>query len=104
MSQPDLESLQTSNWAQSPPQDCAGSLSRTGAEGLPSITFSVRLADGTQKLFGAGEPAFEIHLNTPEQLGELLAADGYSVGKAFARGEFSISGDLAAAIQFYRAQ
>jgi cyclopropane-fatty-acyl-phospholipid synthase len=99
--QPDL---QTSNWVESAPQELAGSLVSAGADALPSTPFSVRLADGARKLFGSGEPAFEIHVDTPEQLGKLLAADGYSVAKAFVRGEFSISGDLAAAIQFYRAQ
>jgi cyclopropane-fatty-acyl-phospholipid synthase len=72
---------------------------------LPSapISYMVKFADHTEKRVGSGEPAFVVCAAGPEQFEKLLAADGYSAAMAFTRGEFSLEGDLAAAIRFYRA-
>ena len=71
--------------------------------GVP-ISFAVKFADRTEKRVGPGEPAFVVHAASPKQFEKLLAADGYSAAMAFVRGEFSLEGDLASAIRFYRAQ
>jgi cyclopropane-fatty-acyl-phospholipid synthase len=67
-----------------------------------SITFVAKFADGGREVFGPGEPAFEIQVSTPKRLNELLTGNAYSTAMAFVRGEFSMTGDLAAAIRYHR--
>jgi cyclopropane-fatty-acyl-phospholipid synthase len=57
-------------------------------------------SDGTELLSGAGTPCFTLHVPTRDALERILTADVYSAATAFIRGEFDVSGDLAAAISF----
>ena len=67
-------------------------------------SYSVEYADGRFDLYGNGEPRFKILVTTRSHLRRLFALDPYSLAMEFVRGEFSVEGDLVAAIHFYRAQ
>jgi cyclopropane-fatty-acyl-phospholipid synthase len=56
--------------------------------------------DGTELPSGDGTPRFTFRVPTRNALERLLVTDVYSAATAFIRGEFDVSGDLAAAIRF----
>ncbi|MGC2333189.1 MAG: cyclopropane-fatty-acyl-phospholipid synthase family protein [Candidatus Acidiferrales bacterium] len=66
--------------------------------------YAVEYADGSLDRYGHGAPQFKFVVSSPAHLRRLLAFDAYSLAMAFVRGEFSVEGDLVAAIRFYRAR
>jgi len=64
----------------------------------------VEYADGSFDFFGNGEPLFKILAATRSHLDLLLGLDAYSLALQFVRGEFSVEGDLVAAVRFYHTQ
>jgi cyclopropane-fatty-acyl-phospholipid synthase len=66
--------------------------------------YAVEYADGTFDLYGHGAPQFKILVATHSHLERLLVLDAYSLAMEFVRGEFSVEGDLVAAVRFYRAR
>lgn len=74
----------------------------TGFKETP--TYAVQYPDGSFDLFGSGEPWFKILAVTRSDFRRLLKLDSYSLAMEFVRGEFSVDGDLVAAVRFYNAQ
>lgn len=66
------------------------------------VPFALEYGHGESILYGLGEPQFKIKARDPEHLNRLLKSDPYSLAIAFVEGEFSIEGDLVAAIRHYR--
>lgn len=66
--------------------------------------YAVEYADGSFDRYGHGAPQFKLMVTTPTHLRQLLALDAYSLAMAFVRGDFSVEGDLVAAVHFYQAQ
>jgi cyclopropane-fatty-acyl-phospholipid synthase len=66
--------------------------------------YAVEYADGDFDLFGDGEPLFKILAATRSEFERLLRQDAYSLAMKFVRAEFSVEGDLVAAVHFYNAQ
>jgi cyclopropane-fatty-acyl-phospholipid synthase len=89
---PDPESLETGHSTNAERNDEDGQ----------DVSFAVRFRDGSSKLYGARQPAFEVRVESPAHFKRLLASDAYTVAMAFVRGEFSIRGDLVAGVRFYR--
>lgn len=98
----DLKSLQPSNPGRALADARTHDSVPEGAGAAASASFAAKFANGGRKMFGPGEPAFEVQVMTSKRLDELLAGDAYSAASAFVRGEFSIVGDVAAAIRFHR--
>lgn len=69
-----------------------------------SPPYVVEYADGNFDLFGSGAPLFKIGTKTPADFERLLRKDPYSLAIDFLRGEFSLEGDIAAAVHFYYAK
>ncbi len=67
-----------------------------------SPTYAVEFGDGPRQVIGEGPCAFSIAVSNRSQFEWLLRADSYSAGLAFLRGEFTVRGDLIAAIRFKR--
>jgi cyclopropane-fatty-acyl-phospholipid synthase len=76
-------------------------VSEAGREMPP---YAVEYADGSFDRYGHGAPLFKFIVATPGQLERLLALDAYSLAMAFVRGEFSVEGDLVAAVHFYESR
>jgi len=66
--------------------------------------YAVEYADGSFDRYGQGAPQFKFVVSSPAHLQRLLALDAYSLAMAFVRGEFSVEGDLVAAVRLYQAQ
>lgn len=96
----DLESDPLSNQVQAVAEQ--RTQERLSAREAASTSFAAKFADGSRKVFGPGEPVFEIQVATPEHLEKLLSGNAYSTATAFVRGEFFIAGDFAAAIRYHR--
>lgn len=67
-------------------------------------SYAVEYGDGNFDLNGNGEPSFKILATTRSQFERLLKLDAYSLAVQFVRGEFSVEGDLVAAVRFYHTQ
>jgi cyclopropane-fatty-acyl-phospholipid synthase len=72
--------------------------------GDDSVAFVIQCSDGGSVSCGSGIPQFKIKARDPEHVNTLFKDDPYSLALAFVRGEFSIEGDLVAAIRHYRSQ
>jgi cyclopropane-fatty-acyl-phospholipid synthase len=69
-----------------------------------TVPYAVEYANGEFDLYGNGEPLFKIVAATRSGFERLLRQDAYSVAMKFVRAEFSIEGDLIAAVRFYNEQ
>lgn len=69
-----------------------------------TIPYAVEYANGDFDLYGNGEPLFKIVTGTRSDFERLIKQDAYSLGMKFVRSEFSVEGDLVAAVHFYNAQ
>jgi cyclopropane-fatty-acyl-phospholipid synthase len=78
------------------------SVPETGWGEIP--TYSVEYADGGFDRYGQGAPQFKFLVATPSHVERLLTLDPYSLAMEFVRGEFSVEGDLVAAVRFYRSR
>ncbi len=68
------------------------------------VPYCVEYANGNFDLFGRGAPRFKILIKTPADFERLLKRDPYSLAMDFVQREFSVEGDLPAAVRFYYAQ
>lgn len=66
-----------------------------------AVPYTVEYTDGSFDLYGNGESRFKILAATRSHFTRLLALDPYSLAMEFVRGEFSVEGDLVAAVRFY---
>jgi cyclopropane-fatty-acyl-phospholipid synthase len=66
--------------------------------------YAVEYANGDFDLYGSGEPLFKIVTATRSEFERLVRQDAYSLAMKFVRAEFSVEGDLVAAVHFYNAQ
>lgn len=69
-----------------------------------AVPYTVEYADGSFDLCGKGESRFKILAATRSHFTRLFALDPYSLAMEFVRGEFSVEGDLVAAVRFYYRQ
>ncbi|MGB6877335.1 MAG: cyclopropane-fatty-acyl-phospholipid synthase family protein [Candidatus Acidiferrales bacterium] len=76
----------------------------TSADHKKAAPYGVEYADGDFDLYGDGEPLFKILVATRPEFERLLKQDAYSLAMKFVRAEFSVEGDLVAAVHFYNAQ
>ncbi len=72
--------------------------------GLAGWAWKAIFHDGSEQTSGAGRPAFTLHIASPQALQRLLASDAYTAAVSFLRGEFEVTGDLAAAIRLQSIQ
>ncbi len=75
---------------------------KTGWAEMPP--YAVEYPDGSFDRYGHGAPKFKILAASHSRLERLLALDSYSIAMEFVRGEFTVEGDLVAAVRFYRAR
>jgi cyclopropane-fatty-acyl-phospholipid synthase len=98
--------LHDRGWAQrsqdiSVPIHVTETVPQAGRETPP---YAVEYAEGGFDRYGHGEPQFKLLVANQPHLERLLALDAYSLAMAFVRGEFSVEGDLAAAVHFYQSR
>jgi cyclopropane-fatty-acyl-phospholipid synthase len=75
---------------------------KAGCDDIPP--YAVASGDGSFDHYGHGAPHFKILVANHLQLERLLALDTYSLAMKFVRGEFSIEGDLVAAVRHFQAR
>jgi cyclopropane-fatty-acyl-phospholipid synthase len=79
------------------------STAKSGAEQQRTVPYAAEYANGEFDLYGNGEPLFKIVTATRSEFERLVRQDAYSLAMKFVRAEFSVEGDLVAAIHFYNA-
>ena len=77
---------------------------RTSSSEVAAVPCLVRYADGSEELIGEGTPQFTIAIRSPAAFDALLRSSAAGAAFRYLRGEYDISGDLAAAIQFWEQQ
>lgn len=69
-----------------------------------SPPYMVEYADGSLDFHGKGKPLFKIQVATRSHLSRLFKLNSYSLAMRFVQGDFSVEGDLVAAVRFYQTQ
>lgn len=70
----------------------------------PIPPYAVEYSDGGFDIYGKGEPQFKILTKSRSDFIRLLMLDPYSLATEFVLGNFSVEGDLVAAVHFYYSQ
>lgn len=73
-------------------------------KGAFCASFEVIYQDGTSLLRGDGHPAFTLLMKDRAQLAWFLKSDLYAAARSYIRGDFEISGDIVAAVEFKMGQ